>query len=104
MFANKNLVKKDKDAARIVLFIIRREILNILNEAETVPRIQEEMNNLLNKEIDDFDKPKEIKDSEIKSWKDKTVDEALKEFGEAMGDDVKDQPKSFFQKMKDAFD
>jgi len=28
----------------------------------------------------------------------------LKEFGEAMGDDVKDQPKSFFQKMKDAFD
>jgi len=83
MFANKNLVKKDKDAARIVLFIIRREILNILNEAETVPRIQEEMNNLLNKEIDDFDKPKEIKDSEIKSWKDKTVDEALKEFGEA---------------------
>ena len=33
-------------------------------------------------------------------WKKKL----LKEFGESMGDEVKDQPKSFFQKMKDAFD
>ncbi len=83
MFANKNLVKKDKDAARIVLFIIRREILNILNEAETVPQIQENMRSLLNKKIDACDKLTIIKDSEIKSWKDKTVDDALKEFDEA---------------------